>query len=353
MNGTDKNSVTIPEKNKIPGLCYIYSEPDGGIELPVLDITHPLFIAGINEIDIESLCKKSPQLVQQIKMMPDSQKVLFREKSLIMGVRFNKDPNATYVSGMGTYILKLGPHLIGGGEERNLDRMLSMGISSVAARMRLRDMCKLQVEALIPQLRAFSNKGLCFMNIGGGTAVDSINTLILILDKDSSLLKGRKIEINVFDIDSDSPLFAFRCIEALKAPGCRFHELDICFKHIKTDWADTGNLYDVVSKRKDYLLMAASEGGLFEYGSDEEITANLDILYKNSVDDIRITGSIMRDIRTIDPTILAMAESSRASWRYLGKEGLERILDKTQWISESIIEENPVYAIFTLKKKRG
>jgi hypothetical protein len=170
--------------------------------------------------------------------------------------------------------------------------------------------------------------------------------------EDPFLLKRRKIEINVFDIDSDGPLFALRCIEALKAPGCHFHELDVSFRHIKTNWADTRDLYDVLSKRKDCLLMTASEGGLFEYGSDDEIIANLDVLYENSPDDMRITGSIMRDILAVDPTIPAMAESSRASWRYLGKEGLERLLEKTQWVRENIIEENPVYAIFTLKKKK-
>ena len=338
--------------NKISGLCYVTSDPHGGIELPVLDITHPLFIASINEVDLEDLSKKSPQLAQQMKMMPDAQRALFREKSLIVGERFNKDPNATYASGMSTYLLKLGPHLIGGGEERNLDRMLTMGISSVAARMRLRDLCRLQADALIPQLKDFPDKCLYFINIGGGTAIDSINTLILILNENNLLLKHRKIEINVLDIDSDSPFFGQRCIEALNAPGCRFHELDIELRHVQTDWSNTGHLYEVLSERKDCLMMTASEGGLFEYGSDEEIAANLRVLYENSPADTRITGSIMRDTRTIDPTIPAMAETSGASWRYLGKEGLERILENSSWTIEYIIEENPVYVLFTLKKKR-
>jgi hypothetical protein len=33
-------------KNKVPGVSYVFT--DCGLELPVLDITHPLFTASIN-----------------------------------------------------------------------------------------------------------------------------------------------------------------------------------------------------------------------------------------------------------------------------------------------------------------
>lgn len=348
MSDMNKNMNTIPEKNKVPGLSYVYTAC--GLELPVLDITHPLFTASIDEENLEELCKESAQKAKSMKALPDSQKKVIFEKSYIFGRYFHKDPNATYLSGMSTYMLKLGPNLIGGGEERNIDRMIAMGVVSTAARMRLRDICRLQANALVPRLMTSPGKGLCLINIAGGAAADSINTLILILGEDRSLLKNRKIEINVFDIDTDSPNFAGRCLEALKAPGCHFHGLDISFNHIKYNWAATGALIDFPAKKRDCILMGTSEGGLFEYAGDEEIKNNLDALYDNSPEGMQFTGSVIHDIDTVDPTMAAMAEESRGALRLRGIQGLKSILENTKWYPDNTTDKNPVYVVFTLKK---
>ena len=91
----------IPEKNKAAGLSYVYT--GCGLELPVLDITHPLFTASINEESLEALCKESAQRAKSMKKMPDAQKMVIAEKSYIFGRYFHKDPNATYLSGMRKY----------------------------------------------------------------------------------------------------------------------------------------------------------------------------------------------------------------------------------------------------------
>jgi hypothetical protein len=135
MSEASRNVSTIPERNKVSGLCYAYTEC--GVELPVLDITHPLFTASINEEDLEALCEESAHRARGMKEVPDAQKMAIAERSYIFGRYFHKDPAATYLSGMSTYMLKLGPNLIGGGEERNIDRMIAAGVISVAARMRL------------------------------------------------------------------------------------------------------------------------------------------------------------------------------------------------------------------------
>jgi len=339
----------IPEKNKVPGLSYVYT--DCGLELPVLDITHPLFTASINEESLEALRKESPQRAKSMKEMPAAQKMLIAERSYIFGKYFHKDPTATYLSGMSTYMLKLGPGLMGGGEERNIDRMIAVGVVSIAARMRLRDICRLQANALLPQLKTSPGKELCLLNIAGGAAADSINTLILVLAEDQSLLKNRKIEINVFDIDTDSPHFAGRCVETLKAPGSHFHGLDISFNHIKYNWADTGNLIDFLAKKRDCILTGTSEGGLFEYASDEEIINNLDALYENSPAHMQFSGSVIHDIDNVDPTMAAMAEETRGALRLRGIKGLETILENTKWKLNHTTDKNPVYGVFTLKKE--
>jgi hypothetical protein len=216
--------------------------------------------------------------------------------------------------------------------------------------MRFKDMCILQADILIPELKKSSHKKLCFINIGGGTASDSINTLILILKENQSLLENRKIEINVLDIDTWGPNFARRCIEALKAPECHFHNLNIFFNHINYDWADTRKLTNLLSKKKETIVMCASEGGLFEYASDAEIINNLNSLYENSPDNMQVVADTFHDINTVDPTMPVAGEVCGMSFRFLGTEGLKRILEKTNWKLDSIQEENPIYVVFALKK---
>ncbi|MBU7017361.1 MAG: hypothetical protein HXS44_07610 [Theionarchaea archaeon] len=345
MNSDEcKNEISGGRKQK---LSYVYT--DDGIKLPVLDITHPLFIESIDEEHLPDLQKESAQGVKNLREMPDSLKKYLGENSLIYRGFFLKNPNETSLSGMSTLMSKLGPHLIGNGKERAIDREASQGIGPVAARLRLRDICLLQARALIPQLTG-SKKDLCFINIAGGTATDSTNTLILILKENQSLLKGRKIEICVFDSDTRGPHFAGQCIRALKAPECYFHDLNISSNHIHYNWADTRELVKFLSKRKESIMMCASEGGLFEYATNEEIVDNLNSLYDYSPDEMKIVGDTFHDLETVDPTIPAVGEVCGMSFRFLGTEGLNRILDETNWKLDFKIEKNPIYVIFVLKK---
>lgn len=336
-----------PHKNEIHRLSYAYT--DNGVKLPVLDITHPLFLASMDEENLADLRKESVQGAKNLKELPDSHKKILGERSSIYRGFFLKDPNVNYLSGMSTLWSKYGPQLIGGGKERDIDRQASQSIGPVAVRMRLHHICTLQANILIPQLTK-SPQDLCFINIAGGTATDSINTLILILKEHQSLLKPRKIEINVLDIDTSGPHFAGRSIEALKAPGYHFYGLDIAFNHINYNWADTKRLTKFLSKRKECIVMCASEGGLFEYGSNEEIITNLNALYENSPTDMQIAGDTFHDICTVDPTVPVVAEVCGLSFRFLGTEGLKSILEKTNWKLDSIKEKNPIYVVFTLKK---
>ena len=344
---SDESKNEIAEKDRMHRLSYAYT--DDGIKLPVLDITHPLFIESIDEERLADLQKESAQGVKNLREMPDSLKKHLGENSLIYKGFFLKPPNETSLSGLSTLMSKLGPHLIGNEKERAIDRKASQAIGPVAARMRLRDICMIQTRALIPQLTK-SVRDLCFINIAGGTATDSINTLILILKENQSLLKDRKIEMCIFDNDTWGPGFAGQCIEALKAPECYFHDLNIIFNHILYDWADTRELVKFLSKRKECIIMCASEGGLFEYASNEEIINNLNSLYDYSPDDMQVIGDTFHDLDTVDPTIPAVKEVCGMSFRFLGIKGLNRIVNETNWKLDFILEKNPIYVIFTLKK---
>jgi hypothetical protein len=245
-------------------------------------------------------------------------------------------------------MMKLGPELIGGGVNRFMDRKLASGFTAVTVRMRLRDICRLQADALMPKLKEDPRKKLCFINVAGGSASDSINTLILICKEKPDLLKNRKIEINVLDLDTFGPDFAGRCIDALKAPGRFFYGLDVTFKHVPYDWSDTAKLADLLLERRDWLIVYTSEGGLFEYGTDEDIARNLIALDNSSVN--LVVGDLVLGMDAVNHAFPAMLESTGNQIRFLGKEGLEKILKTTNWTLDKTVEGNPCYLVFTLKR---
>jgi hypothetical protein len=344
---------TDPETSRIARLAYVFT--DNGIELPVLDITHPQFVSSIDEDHLDEVSKASIQRMLAMGQMSDAQKRTYYEqllKSYIFGPVFVSDPGANFMSGMSTYVYKLGPNLIGGGPDREFDRSASMDIGSVAVRMRIRDLCRLQADAVIPQLESSPQKDLCFINIAGGAASDSINTLILILKENPTLVRSRKIEIHVLDIDTVGPHFALGCIEALKAPAHHFHGLDIAFHHVPHDWQDTDGLIPLLSNKKDWIVMCTSEGGLFEYGGDEEIIRNLNVLYDHSPAGMRVAGTIVHEPNKVHATVPALAKASNAGLQFLGVSGLTGLLEKTGWGLERVQEQNPIYAVFTLKKEK-
>lgn len=342
----------VYEKKKIPGLSYAYT--GNGIELPVLDITHPLFLESINEEKLGKMLKeiekKGDERAESFNNMPSFLKNFLANRSYIMAGFLLRDTDDKFLSGISTLMMKFGPGLIGKGRKKFFDRLGSQSFGAVTLRMRVRDICKLQTGILADQLRKEKGKDLCFINIAGGTACDSINTLIIIQKKDPSLLAGRKIEINVFDIDSFGPDFAGRCVESLKSEGSYFRDLNISFNYINYNWNDQTILTEFLRSRKEWIKICSSEGGLFEYASDEDIIQNLTVLYDNLQDDMKIAGSLIRDVNSVDRGILASMKITSIKARLLGIDGLKKILEKTKWSIESVLENNPRYLTFTLKK---
>jgi hypothetical protein len=326
-------------KKKISGLSYAYT--DDGVELPVLDITHPIFVSSADEKVFNLLCKKTLHQAEIMKKLP------FFVKNLI--AKLAKTRN-TYLSGMRTYILKLGPELIKGRKVEMWYRIGAEKFSAFAVRIRLINICKDQTEILMPQLTKFPEKDLCFINIAGGAATDSINALILIQKDNPGLLKGRKIEINVLEIDTYGPNFAIQAIKALVTPDGCLNGLDISINHIKYDWNKTENLEDILRERKDWIQICASEGGIFEYGTDDAIVKNLNSLYDNAVHELKISGSFLFDKSTVNPAILVGAEIMGVTMRFLGIEAFKSILKETNWILDKVSEVGSIYYTFTLKK---
>ena len=339
----------IPERNKVPGLPYVFT--DTGLELAVLDVTHPLFEASIDEKSLAAQRAQSAATAALIKTMSADQRKMITANSFIWGTHFSGETAASCLSGMATYMLKLGPGLIGGGEERKADQRATMGVSGIAARMRLRDLCRLQTDVLSPLLKAHPGRRLCLINIAGGAASDSFNTIRLIRRREPVLLQGRRIEIDLLETDAIGPHFAAKSLAALQEAGGDFEGLDLDFRFHHVSWADEGAWKGILRDRSEDIVLVSSEGGLFEYGRDEEILAVLRFLAESPTISTMIAGSSLLDRETIDPTIPALADLSGSALRFLGKAGLEQVLHATPWSADWFdLPSNPIYLVFCLRK---
>ncbi len=319
----------------------LYAAFENDIQIPILDITHPLFNASIDEQAYHLSCLKSARSIESLKKMPGFIRNIFVKMSNV---------DNSHLSGMRTLLYKLGPDLSRGIKLSFRDKWAVKQTSFMGLRIRLRDLCRLQSKILQPQLKLFPERNLCFFNIAGGAATDSINTLILIQESDPELLKGRKIEINILDIDTYGPNFAKRCIDVLKQPEERFHGLNITLNIIHYDWSQPEALRKMSLERSDWIQLCSSEGGLFEYGSDSDIIENLNYFFPNSPADARVTGSLIFDRSHVNPGYLGFTELIGVQIQYLGLEGLQRILTQTSWVLEESHDIETIYTVFSLKK---
>jgi hypothetical protein len=158
--------------------------------------------------------------------------------------------------------------------------------------LRLQDVAQLLAEFLAPELAREPGKPLYLLNIAGGPTMDSLNALILLNRGHPQQVRERRIVIQVLDLDSAGPAFGARALAALSVPGGPLNGLQIEFRHRVYDWAHPEALAPVLDELRTERAMwaASSEGGLFDYGSDADVVANL----KQLADARVIVGSVTR-----------------------------------------------------------
>lgn len=197
---------------------------------------------------------------------------------------------------MGTYLLKLGPTNLWSDADP-VDQQLADSFPALSTRVRLQDTARLLADGLIPSLANRLDRALRFVNIGGGPAADSFNALIILRKERPELLERRSITIAVFDLDDRGPAFGARAIEALRRTDGPLDGLRISFSHIPYDWSRVQRLAAALTGDSvigNEMTAVSSEGGLFEYGTDEQIVANLDVLDLCTVHDAIVVGSVTR-----------------------------------------------------------
>jgi len=319
----------ILETAKKPGLSYAVS--DDGLELPVIDITHPAFDCEMTEAQISAVIDRTMQGVRESPAMtPEAVQELCRRSILWRGTL---ESLGTFMSGMMTYLTRLGPDNLGAGYASDIDRAFAATIMPLSFRFRLRDVARQLAWALTPALVASPGRPVELLNIAGGTAIDSLNALILLRRQQAESLLGRSIRIQLLEPDEAGPNFAARALDALRAPGAALDGLDVVLERIPYDWSRPEGLRPALARLSDGAIAAGStEGGLFDYGSDDAIRANLSILREGTPADFTMVGSVVRDLGTLDARLHVTATMKpRPAIRWLGLTAFEALANEAGW----------------------
>jgi hypothetical protein len=327
----------IPEKDKKPNICYAVT--DDSLELPVIDVTSPVFEVSLNESELNAQLQ---QFIQDAKgpesIPPFLRGLLFsfmRRRSIIM--RGLMGASGTFMSGMNTYMMKLGPDNLNQSFFSDIDRRIAGSAAGLFMRLRLQDIVGLLAEPLIPILDSRPNATLRFLSIGGGPAIDNLNALMVIQKNRPDLLAGRKIYIHSLDLDTFGPNFGGRALKSLQAESSPLHGLDIDFTHINYNWSHSDTLREYMkSFDGENIFAASSEGALFEYGSDDDISGNLQALFDVTPADTIIVGSVTR-ADELGLSLNGHGLASRAALQLRGLEAFSALALRAGWkIAKSI-----------------
>jgi hypothetical protein len=271
---------------------------DEGLELPVIDMTHPSFAVDPSAEEVDALTRgfiqdlerreKLPAIVSRLLLA-----IVLRRSVLVRGMRRTR---TGFLAGMDTYLMKLGPNHLGS-FAAPIDHKIAASLPILSMRLRLQDVARLLVSAINPWLSAPGDRPCHIFDIGGGPAIDAINALLLIHRDAPGLLASRPIRIHAMDIDDCGPRFGGRALAALMTREGPLAGVDITLVHQHYDWHDTGVLTGALIEagRAGDVAAVSSEGALFEYGGDEAVRSNLVAIRQAGGPAVAVTGSVTRD----------------------------------------------------------
>lgn len=314
----------------------LYAAHESGIDLAVIDITNPAFRFAITDDEIAAMAERHRiELPQQAAatITPEIQQII-QQSQLWRSLRA---ASGGFLAWMPTYVLKLGPENLGAAETSPIDRNIVASFPALALRIRLQDMARLLTDGIAGMLNDAQQRPIRFINVAGGPASDCWNALIVLQAERPKLLAGLEIVIAVLDQDEAGPAFGGRAVAALCEPGAPLSGLDVALRHYPYQWSDTARLRQVLEELRasEAACAISSEGGLFEYGTDVDVVANLRVLHAGTAADAVVVGSVTRDselvrlsqsihgIRLQPRTIDAFqALSAEAGWR------VERVIER-------------------------
>lgn len=321
----------------------IYAKAANGLTLPVIDLTNPQFAVPDDKASVEALWTRYLDEHRKRQNVP---RFLMR-LLLRLAARRSALVRALFYSGSGfldsttTYIMKLGEHHLPAGFDSPTDRKIASSPHVALIRLRMQQVAKAGADALAAPLRGSATAPLHLVNIAGGPALDSINMLIF-LRRDHPELLQRPIVIHVLDAHDDGPAFGANALAALKGEGAPLHGLDAALRYQAYDWTQTQPLQQLLKElsARDAVIAASSEGGLFEYGDDEAIVANLKALNEAGVNIVAGSVTSSSDLRkqTIAETTFKLHPRGLEGFEPLARRaGYAIAASETVFMSEQVL----------------
>jgi hypothetical protein len=322
----------------------IYSLSEDGERLPVIDVTHPAFAVSTSDAELKTM--EQEFLMEQQRQGEVPPAVREALKRSIFGQALMK-ASGSFLPSMITYRMKLGPDRLGA-DAQEIDRRIAASFPVLTSRIRLQDMARLLADGLAPRIAVQPRRPVYLLNIAGGPGADSWNTLIHLRFQHPALLEGREMVIAVLDLDDRGPAFGERALAALQAPDGPLEGTRAGFRFIRYNWSESGQLAQALSElhAEEAACAISSEGGLFEYGSDEEILANLAALRAGTAFDAIVVGSVTRDCEAVRSTQIRNCVATRP--RTI--EGFQSLADRAGWIVDQVIERLFSYNLRLLKR---
>jgi hypothetical protein len=310
----------------------LYAMTDDGESLPVVDVTNPAFTVNAPDTELASMCD---QFVRESQQRPDMSAPL---REALQRSRLGRGliaASGTFLTGMNTYLLKLGPDNLGT-DANPLDLRIAASFPALMSRVRLQDMARLLADGLSLTAAALPQRRLCLINIGGGPAADSWNALIHLHAEHPDFLPGRAIAIVVLDCDGHGPAFGARALDALRAPGAPLKSLDVGFRHLAYEWSHVDRLREVLDELEpnDAACAISSEGALFEYGSDVDVVGNLQGLCATTAPDAFVVGSVTRE----GGPVRSLQTTDRVATRPRTLDAFRRLAEQAGWTVRDVIE---------------
>lgn len=316
-----------------------YARAPSGVELPIIDVTHPAFAVSLSADEqrtrVDAFMRESQPFH---KLPPLLRRPLLR--FLLRGsllARAMSSTGSSYLSGMNTYLFKLGPDNLNLPDITPIDRKIAASLPAFAMRLRVCDIARLLADSARTALEGVAaERPLHLLNIAGGPAIDSLNALILLNRERPDLLTGRQIEVVVLDLDTDGPEFGARALRVLLAPGAPLGGREVRFRRVHYDWSNPTDLVPVLEEARaaHAVTLASSEGGLFEYGSDEQIVANLGTLRVGTGAGFALVGSVTR----ADAPMQRLRSSSSVPTRPRGLAVFSALIEPSGFSVERALE---------------
>jgi hypothetical protein len=343
--------VAVPERHKLPGVCYAVT--DEGLELPVIDVTHPAFSRFPGPDELAVIARRTVDGFANSSRVPAfvhrwmaSRSVIFRN---VMAAR------GTYLPGVPTYLQKLPPETLGDAWAGRLDRKLLRLVGPICMRMRLRDASAMLADAAAAITAGVpASVPLHLISLAGGTAVECLNALIVLKRSTADRIAGRPVSIHVLDPDAAAASFGRRALQELQSAGGPLEGLHATLLQVPYDWRQPEDLRARLSRllAESPLVVLSSEGGLFEYGTDDEIVSNL-----LAVSAATSGAPVPRPRVVFVATILSDNEVGRAlrdygklAIRVHDRDALEALVARAGWTARRSLEEGPVYQAAVLEE---